>query len=311
MDRTIRRVTIIGMGALGVLYGDHFSRTLGAENVRFLAGPERIGRYRQGQICCNGRECRFTYQDTSQPGEKAELLIFAVKATALQQAIEEARRYTDQNTIILSVLNGISSEDIIERELGTGTVLYTVAQGMDAVKAGSQVTYSRIGRLCIGIPKDQPQKQPMLEQVTELFDRTGLPYTVEEDILHRLWSKWMLNVGVNQVVMVREGTYGTVQKPGEARDLMIAAMREVIKIAEQEQVPVTETDLNEYLDLIDTLSPDGMPSMRQDGLAGRYSEVELFAGTVLKKAGKLGIDVPVNRYLYETVREMEKAYGTF
>lgn len=140
---------------------------------------------------------------------------------------------------------------------------------------------------------------------------TGLafPYTVEEDILHRLWSKWMLNVGVNQVVMVREGTYGTVQKPGEARDLMIAAMREVIKIAEQEQIPVTETDLNEYLDLIDTLSPDGMPSMRQDGLAGRYSEVELFAGTVLEKAAKLGIDVPVNRYLYETVREMEKAYG--
>ena len=308
MDTRITQVTIIGMGALGVLYGDYFSRTLGAGNVRFLADSARIKRYRQCRVFCNGRECHFTYQDTLQPGDRAELLIFAVKATALDQAIEEARGFVDDSTIILSVLNGISSEEIIDRELGTGTVLYTVAQGMDAVKSGNQVTYSRIGKLCIGFPEDQPEKQAAFDRVAELFERTGLPYVAEEDILHRLWSKWMLNVGVNQTVMVRKGTYGTVQEPGEARELMIAAMREVIKIAQKEQVPVTEADLDEYLRLIDTLSPDGMPSMRQDGLAGRYSEVELFAGTVLEKAEKLGIDVPVNRFLYETVKDMEKAY---
>lgn len=308
MDTRITQVTIVGMGALGVLYGDYFSRSLGAENVRFLADSARVKRYQQRPIFCNGRECHFTYQDTSQPGERAELMIFAVKATALHQAIEEARGFVDDSTIILSVLNGISSEEIIDKELGAGTVLYTVAQGMDAVKADNQVTYSRIGKLCIGIPKDQPEKQEALDRVTELFERTGLPYVEEEDILHRLWSKWMLNVGVNQTVMVREGTYGTVQQPGKDRELMIAAMQEVIKIAEKEQIPVTEADLDEYLRLIDTLSPDGMPSMRQDGLAGRYSEVELFAGTVLEKAEKLGIDVPVNRFLYETVTDMEKAY---
>lgn len=306
MDTRITDVTIIGMGALGVLYGEYFSGHLGPENVRFLADPSRIARYQQSRITCNGKECHFRYQDTTQPGRPAKLLIFAVKATALSKAIEEALGFVDDHTIILSVLNGISSEEIISRELAAGTVLFTVAQGMDAVKAGSQVTYSQIGKLCIGIPKDQPEKRPALDRVTELFDRTGLPYVVEEDILHRLWSKWMLNVGVNQTVMVREGTYKTVQEPGEARELMIAAMREVIKIAEKERIPVTEADLEEYLRLIDTLSPDGMPSMRQDGLAGRRSEVELFAGTVLEKAKKLGIDVPVNRYLYETVIGMEK-----
>lgn len=308
MDNQISRVTIIGMGALGVLYGDYFSRTLGVKNVRFLADSNRIGRYQQEGVSCNGRDCDFTYQDTDLPGEKAELLIFAVKATALEKAIEEARDYVDSHTVILSVLNGISSEEIISRELKEATVLYTVAQGMDAVKAGNQVNYTQMGKLCIGIPKDQKEKQPKLDLVVELFERTGLPYVVEADIMHRLWSKWMLNVGVNQIVMVREGTYGTVQIPGEARDLMIAAMREVIEIAKKERVSVTEADLEEYLRLIDTLSPDGMPSMRQDGLAGRYSEVELFAGTVLKKAEKLGVDVPVNRYLYETVRTMEETY---
>lgn len=308
MDGRITRITLIGMGALGVLYGEHFAKALGKEHVRFLADAGRIAGYQRDGIFCNGVECHFTYQDTAQPGETAELLIFAVKATALQTAIEEARSFVDNNTIILSVLNGVSSEEIIEEGLGAGTVLYSIAQGMDAVKAGNRVTYSRIGTVCIGVPKAQKEKLPMLERVAELFGRTGLPYVIEEDIMHRLWGKWMLNVGVNQTVMVKEGNYGTVQKPGEARDLMIAAMHEAMAVAQKEMVSVTEQDLKEYLDLIDTLSPEGMPSMRQDGLARRYSEVELFAGTVLQKANKYGIAVPVNRYLYDTVKQIEESY---
>ena len=54
--------------------------------------------------------------------------------------------------------------------------------------------------------------------VVDLFDKIGMPYTLEEDINRRIWSKFMLNVGINQVVMLYEGTYGTVQKPGEARN---------------------------------------------------------------------------------------------
>ena len=118
----------------------------------------------------------------------------------------------------------------------------------------------------------------------------------------------MLNVGVNQVVMVWEGDYGTVQAPGAARAQMIAAMREVIALSRLEGVPVTEDDLAFYVNLIDTLSPAGMPSMRQDGLAHRPSEVELFSGTVCRLAAKHGLDVPVNRQLYDTVRAMEAAY---
>lgn len=308
MKGRITNITLIGMGALGVLYGNHFAKALGAEHVRFLADAGRIVGYQQNGIFCNEAKCHFTYQDTAQPGEKADLLIFAVKATTLQKAIEEVRDFVDEHTIILSVLNGISSEEIIEGKLGSGTVLYSIAQGMDAVKAGNQVTYTRIGTVCIGVPKTQAEKYPMLDRVVELFGRTGLPYVIEPDIMHRLWGKWMLNVGVNQTVMVKEGNYGTVQKPGEARDMMVAAMREAMAIAQKEMVSVTEQDLNEYLDLIDTLSPEGMPSMRQDGLAKRYSEVELFAGTVLQKAKKHGIDVPVNRYFYEIVKKIEASY---
>jgi len=118
----------------------------------------------------------------------------------------------------------------------------------------------------------------------------------------------MLNVGVNQTVMIYEGTYETVQRPGRARDFMKAAMQEVILVAQKENVPITQADFDEYIRLLDTLNPAGMPSMRQDGLAHRKSEVELFAGTVVALAEKHGIDTPVNRKIYDTILEMERTY---
>ena len=310
--KRIERVSIIGMGALGILYGSFVAERLGKEHVTFLVDKERLKRYEGVEVTCNGKPWSFRVKDGALPSEKgpAQLLIFAVKATALSSAIETARKQVGRDTIILSVLNGISSEEIIGDALGKEHVLYCVAQGMDAVKLGNDLTYSQMGQLCIGIPEDQPEKEPLLKAVTDLFDATGLAYTKEADILRRLWCKWMLNVGMNQAVMVEEGTYGTIQKQGEARQLMIAAMREVIVLAEKEHIRVTEEDLQGYVDLMDTLSPEGMPSMRQDGLAKRPSEVELFAGTVIRKAEQYGVEVPVNRELYRRVKEMEAGYET-
>ena len=306
------RISIIGMGALGILYGDFFARALGWDKVTFLAEGERFKRYQTQNVTCNGRPCPFrVVNGEEQPAEEpADLLIFAVKATALEEAVSLAEKgHVGENTIILSVLNGISSEEIIGRILGAEHVLTCVAQGMDAVKLGNDLKYTHIGQICIGIRPDEAGKEPMLEAVTALFERTSLPYTREEDILARLWGKWMLNVGVNQTVMVTEGTYETVQKPGKARDMMRAAMGEVLELAKAEGISVTERDLEMYVSLIDSLNPNGMPSMRQDGLLKRPSEVELFSGTVIARADAAEVPVPVNRELYRRIREMEAAYG--
>ena len=88
MER-ITRVSIVGMGALGVLYGDFFARTLGLEQVTFLADRDRVERYRDTTVYCNGRGWKFAVcpGDEADPRGPAQLLIFAVKATALEASV--------------------------------------------------------------------------------------------------------------------------------------------------------------------------------------------------------------------------------
>lgn len=307
----IKKITIVGMGALGVMYGDFLTRKLGQECVEFVANEDRINRFKEEGIFCNGQPCDFMLTDEKEADQPADLLIFAVKATALETAIQTVRNRVSKNTIIISLLNGISSEEIIGKVYGMEKIIHCVVQGMDVIKDRNKVTYTQFGQFCIGIAEESDDKKQRLQAVVDLFDQLKLPYTLEKDIIRRLWSKFMLNVGVNQAVMIYEGTYGTVQKPGEARDLMQNAMKEVISLAQKEKVNVTKEDFEDYVKLIDRMNPNGMPSMRQDGLAHRKSEVELFAGTVIALANKHNIDVPVNKRIYEHVKQMEGKYKLF
>lgn len=304
---SIKKVSIIGMGALGVLFGGILTKKLGKENVDFVVNKDRKARFFKYGLTSNGEACDFYLVDEDEKGRPADLLIFAVKGVDLESAIDSARNKVSDNTIILSLLNGVTSEEIIGEAFGFDKLVYCIAQGMDAVKIGNQLTYTNIGQLCIGIMDEDPKMREKLEKVANLFDRTAIPYKVEADIRHRLWSKFMLNVGVNQIVMIYEGNYGTVQRQGEARQLMIEAMEEARVLANLEGINVSKNDLDQYVNLIDTLDPEGMPSMRQDGLLGRKTELDLFAGTVLKLAKKHKVKVPVNQMIFDRVKEMEQA----
>ena len=304
---TIENESVVGMGALGILFGKYIQDKIGKESVSFVVNKNRMKKYVQQGIICNGERGSFNLID-EEIKKETDLLIIAVKATALDEAIKTAKNQVGEKTIIISLLNGITSEEIIGQAFGKEKVIYCVAQGMDAVKIDNKFTCSHMGELRIGIPKDETYKQEKLNSVVEFFNSIDFPYTLEEDIIHRLWSKFMLNVGVNQVVMINEGNYGTVQKEGKERQMMKDAMKEVIELASYEGVKLSNEDLEGYVKLTDTLDPKGMPSMRQDGLMKRPSEVELFSGTVLKLAKKYNLEMKVNEYLYKKVKDMDSRY---
>ena len=302
----IENVAIIGMGALGILYGTHIMDHAGADQVRYIMDEERVEKYRDRLFSKNGKEYRMPVCDCEK-AEPADLVIVAVKYNGLLSALDTMKRCIGDHTIILSVMNGISSEEIIGERYGKEHLIYTVAQGMDAMKFGENLTYTKMGELRIGA-KEECQKEN-LRQVREYFEKIKMPYTEDADIIRRMWGKFMLNVGINQCCMVYETNYHGCLVDGEPNRTMIAAMREVIALAHCEGVEIGEKDLNEYVDILKTLSPDGMPSMRQDGIAHRPSEVEMFAGTVIRLAKQHGILAPANRFLRQRVKEMEAEYG--
>jgi len=293
MSKPISKVSIIGLGALGILYGEHFLRRMPKENLRIIADPARIDKYQKEGIFCNNEVCPFLYVTPDTPVDPADLIIIAVKYTALGEAIEMIKRHVGPDTIILSVLNGVVSEAEIGAVYGHEHLLYTVAQGMTAAKVGNQMSYRTKGILIVG-ELDAEINSEKVERVKAFFDEVELPYEINNQMKHKLWSKWMLNVGINQTVAYFNSTNSLVQKPGEARFMMIDTMKEAIAVARKEGVNLSQEDIDYWLKIIDTLDPNERPSMAQDVNTRRSTEVALFAGTVVKLAKNDSIPVPLN-----------------
>ncbi|MGM9924514.1 MAG: ketopantoate reductase family protein [Bacillus sp. (in: firmicutes)] len=303
----IKKVSIIGLGALGVLFGNRLSKKMAKEDLRIIADRERIKRYEKDKVYCNGEECGFRYVAPDEACEPADLLMIAVKYDGLKEAIQAVRNHVGEHTIILSLMNGITSEEIIGEVYGMDRVLYCVAQGMDAVKVGNELAYEHMGMLCFG-DKEPGKISRNAKELAEFFGKVDVPYELDTDMHRRQWGKFMLNVGVNQTVAVYRSNYGEVQREGEAREMMIAAMREVIALSEKEGVHLTERDLAYWLEVLGALSPNGKPSMAQDVEAGRFSEVALFAGTVVGLGEKYRVPTSVNKELYHRIKAIEDQY---
>ncbi len=308
--REIKRVGIFGMGALGMLYGSAMSSYLGKENVVYLMDEKRYEKHASDVYSINGEVQDLQMGNAEAVTEPFDLVMVAVKYTALHGLLDQMEKAVGKDTIIVSVMNGITSEEILATRFDREQIVDTVALGMDAMRDGTTLTYTKAGRLQLGVHPglDEARQKEMVEALVNLYEKSGLAYEVCEDIRRAMWYKFMLNVGINQACTVYETDYGHCTAEGPILDEMTEAMEEVIKVAAAEEINLTREDLIACIEIEKTLLPEGYPSMRQDSVAKRPSEVDMFAGTVMERGKKYGIQTPVNAKWYQAVKEMEAKY---
>lgn len=303
----IQHAAIIGKGAVGLLYGSLIAQNIGPDAVEYVMDDARFERHRNETALVNGEPCTIR-TIAAHDAEPADLVILTVKAPGLAEALDTMQPLVGPNTCIISLLNGITSEERIAGRFGWAHTVLAVAQGMDAVFLNGALTFSHPGEIRFGAA---PQTEPgVTEAIDAFFARAGIAHVVEADIRHRQWAKLLMNVGINQTCMVFGSTYGDSLVPGEQNRCMVAAMREVIAVARAEGIELTEDDLNEAVALIGSVDPAGMPSMAQDRINRRPTEVEEFAGTIRRLARKHGLVVPTNDWLYQQIRSIEASWVT-
>lgn len=297
--KKIETSALIGLGALGILFGRKMP------GVKVIANQERIARYSAQPVICNGKECHFDYVPPEQ-GQPVDFLLVAVKATVLEQAIKDIEKFVGPDTIILSVINGITSEEEIE-DVYPGHCLWSVAIGMDATRKDRELIFGVPGRIQFG--EKNGEMTDRVKAVDEYLTSCGIESEPCSDILYKQWSKLMINDGLNQAAAVFDVPYGGLVKPGLPRQKMLEAMQEVIRLSALEGINLpADNDKNFIEKMAPTFNPEGMPSMRQDVLAKRPTEVELFSGTVRRLARKHGMPTPVNDFFYEKIKEIEAGY---
>jgi 2-dehydropantoate 2-reductase len=286
--------------------------------VSILAGGGRLNRFREQGLWINGARVDFSFVEPDagprvlpdQAGWKKpfDLIIVASKYHHLSSIIADIKPYAGQDTIILSLLNGISSEDRIGAVYGRERLPLAIIISADAQHKDGKTSFTRRGIVHFGdAGADETERD---QAIAEFFTRAGLPFEYHRhDMKRMLWYKWMANVGVNQTSALFRLPYrafkkGPYARP-EAKVILESAMNEVILISQAEGINLDANDIETWYASITGMNDTGYTSMCQDVLAGRKTEVELFGLTVTEYGKKHKIPTPVNELLYRAIRAVE------
>lgn len=297
----IQSVAVLGAGAVGsyVIWGISERKDI---KLGVIAEGERAGRLKKG--------CRIndvTYHPdvwTPQEAHGVDLLIVCLKYGALPGALESIRAIVGENTIVMSLMNGVDSEDIIAEAIGASHMIYSV------IKVASHKEddgYYFVPETTIGIifgELQAPYDSERVQAIEALFADTGIHYRSTKFAQEEMWSKFRLNVCNNLPQAILGAGVGCYADSEHMKAISDGLRNELETIAAAKGIDMSK---------IEASSKHGSPvrasakfSTLQDIEAGRHTEIDMFSGALMRMGKELGIPTPYNEYTYHMIKALEE-----
>lgn len=307
----IKRVYLIGLGAIGASFAYYLLKDQECE-FKVIAEGARKKRLEAGGIIINDEHFDLDVIDPAQTGVPADLIIIAVKEYSLDEAIRQIGNFVGPQTQILSVLNGVDSEERVAAVYGWQHVLYSYMRLSGSYKDGVAHFYTS-GRMFFGEAVNTPGAySPRVQAIQALCDRTGILAEVEEDMKRGIWYKFACNIGENLPCAILNVPCVLFVRSQEADDLRIAAMRETFAVANRLGIDLGEKEIEEHNAVVRSFAPESTPSTLQDLRCGRRTEVDMFAGRLVELGRQVGVPTPIAQMFLWCIHILEeKNEGVF
>lgn len=298
----IKSVAVLGAGAVGsyVIWG-----ISGKEGVRLgvIAEGERAERLKENGCSING----VTYHPeiwTPDEAQGVDLLVVALKYGALPGALESIQKVTGEHTIIMSLMNGVDSEEIIAQKTGAEHIMPALIK---VASHKEEDGYHFDPPTTLGIifgEYEAPFYSGRVKAIEELFADTGMHYRSTEYIREEIWSKFRLNVCNNLPQAILGAGVGCYRDSVHMKAISDGLKRELEAVAQAKEIDMSKTESSSGRG--SAVPPSARYSTLQDLDAGRHTEIDMFSGALVRMGKELGIPMPYNEYTYHMIKALEE-----
>lgn len=295
------RFLVIGAGGVGGYFAARLAHA--AADVTVVARGEHGRVLREDGLTIEGGPAT-EHIKLPKVGEIAEIsgrfdaIFLAVKWPGLEMACDELPRLLAPHGVVLPLLNGLDSEEVVARYVGAQRTLAAVAYMSSGILAPGRI-YAH-GNTRAALACFRPGQEVELERVAAALERAGIPVRRHHDFRSMLWEKMVWNAPFNAICGLADKPAGQVLTLCE--ELVRTAMQEVIQVGKADGAMLADVMVDLMVQLTRHEYPLTEPSMLQDLRAKRATEVDILQGAVVARAEKHGVDVPVLRALRDLVR---------
>lgn len=298
----IQSVAILGAGAVGsyIIWG--LSKK---DNIRLgvIAEGNRAQRLKESGCAINGAVYRPEVW-TPQEAQGVDLLVVALKYGSLPGALESIKTAVGSNTVVMSLMNGVDSEELIAAQVGAEHLLYSFIKVASHKEADG---YHFDPDATLGVIYGElsaPFESERVQAVRELFTDSGVNFRVTEHIQEEMWSKFRLNVCNNLPQAILGAGVGCYSDSAHIKAISDGLRRELEAIAAAKGIDLSKAAAVSTHG--STVPPTARYSTLQDLDAGRHTEIDMFSGALMRMGRELGIPTPYNEYTYHMIKALEE-----
>jgi len=307
------RIAIVGPGAMGCLFAYLLSRDPSHEIWLVDILPERVETLRSAGLLVEGvsgtHHLRpLVSMDPAGIG-LVDLVILTVKAPDTYAAALSALPLLGRETLVLTLQNGMGNIEEIDRAIGPGRTLGGTTSMGATVLAMNRIRHAGWGETIVGEPAGKTRTASRAEKILALFKGCGLEASFTKDLDGLLWSKLVINAGINPLTALTRLHNGQLLEHSGTRAVMEAAVKEAAKVAEAGNIRLLYGAPVEKVAGVCRATAGNVSSMLQDVLRELRTEINQITGVIVREGARLGVPVPVNESLLNLVRTVEESYS--
>ncbi len=308
------KIAVMGGGAVGCYYGGMLARA-GAP-VTLVARAGHVAEIERRGLRFDGlhlqEDIPIAASTEAAAVRGAKLLLFSVKSLDTEAAAQSLAAHLDPDAIVLGMQNGVDNIERIRRHL-PNPVMPSVVYVAATMAGPGIIRHTGRGDLVIGALDRSGSGTGLpagcLQETAALLERAAIPCRISENIEGELWAKLLMNCAYNAISALGRAQYGRIAASPAAREVMSAAVREVIAVAEAEGVTLPPGDLVDAARRLADAMAGATSSTAQDIARGKPTEIDYLNGYVVRRGEARDVPTPVNRTLHALVKLLEGADG--
>lgn len=303
-------VAVIGSGAMGSLLGGHLSRA-GHEVVLYDVFAEHVEAINRDGLSIEtpeGEKITVHPCATTDPAATAasEVFVVFVKSNATRAVAEQFAALAPENAIAVTMQNGLGNAEILAEHFGADRAAAGVtSQGATFLGLG-RIRHAGRGasHLCM-----RGGDNARLEPFCAALSAAGIEAHIEPDIDNLIWSKLVINVGINALTALTGLENGKLNAHRDLRELMKALVNEAMAVAAALGVEVSHADPVETVMQVAEKTGTNRSSMLQDFDRGRPSEIDVINGAIVREGARVGVPTPANLAVTQLVRALDEVHA--
>ena len=248
--------------------------------------------------------CRPKATTDKKETEGSDIFIIFVKSTATAGVAAEFSPLAGSGTVVVTMQNGYGNEAILKEHFSpSSTAAGVTSQGATFAGPG-HIRHAGEGptHLCMS-DKNNDKLGPFIAELR----KAGFEADIENNIESLVWSKLVINVGINALTALTGLKNGMLLDYDGTRELMKKLSEEALSVCSALGIKLTYDDPYKTVCMVAEKTGLNRSSMLQDFDRGSATEIDFINGAIVREADRLGIDVPVNRTLAALVRTIDQS----